>query len=323
MTETLALIPRPQRLSLKSGVFSLTPAATISCSPGGERAAQLLLRVTGLAPAQAKGDICLEIDTAIRGEEAYELDVGASGTRIASSTPAGLFYGAQTLRQLLPPEIEGGAAAPFAIPCLHIEDEPRFAYRGFMLDVSRHFFGLQEIKRLIDLLALQKFNRFHWHLTDDQGWRIEIKKYPRLTAIGAFRKESQAGGWLLSKPVYDGKPHGGFYTQDEVREIVAYARDNFIEIIPEIDAPGHMVAALAAYPELSCTGDPVEVRTSVGAFSKPICVGKESVFEFLDDVFTEVAELFPYRTIHLGGDEVNKKEWRKCPHCQARNACSG
>ena len=319
MTQTLALIPKPQVMTVKQAVFPLRSDAVITYPPGGENAARLLQKLTGLAFAKDKGSIRLEFEATIQGEEAYQLDVDESGICIAASTAAGLFYGAQTLRQLLPVELEVGTATfPCDIPYLHIEDAPRFTYRGFMLDVSRHFFGPQEIKRLIDLLALQKINRFHWHLTDDQGWRIEIKKYPRLAEVGGFRKESQVGGFLLSNAIFDGKPHGGFYTQDEVREIVTYAKANFIEVIPEIDSPGHAVAAMAAYPELSCSGEPMEVRTSIGAFSRPLCAGKESVYEFLEDVFGEIVGLFPYKTIHIGGDEVNKKEWKKCPHCQRR-----
>jgi hexosaminidase len=313
------IIPKPQKMISKEGTYRLTLNSTISYTPEGERAATLLQKLIGLELTRVRGDVDLEINATIQDAEGYFLDIDENGIRIAASSPAGLFYGAQTLRQLLPPEVEGRASSDqFDVPFLHIEDAPRFSHRGFMLDVSRHFFGPEEIKRLIDLIALQKINRFHWHLTDDQGWRIEIKKHPPLTEIGAFRKESQTGGWVLSKPVFDGKPHGGFYTQDDVREIVAYARENFIEVIPEIDAPGHAIAAIAGYPELSCSGEPVEVRTSVGAFSSPMCVGNDFVFEFLEDVLSEVADLFPYQHIHIGGDEVNKKWWKKCPKCQTR-----
>jgi hexosaminidase len=323
--QTLALIPKPQSAIVGDGVFVLTSEATVSYPPEGTQAARLIRNLTGFVSQAEGSQIRFELDTAIRGEEAYHLDVDPDGVRISASTAAGLFYGAQTLRQLLPAGVETGrAAAPFEVPYLHIEDAPRFLHRGFMLDVSRYFFGVEDIKRIIDLLALQKINRFHWHLTDDQGWRIEIKKYPRLAEVGSKRRESQVGGWLLSKPVYDSIPHGGYYTQEQVREVVAYARANFIEVIPEIDAPGHAIAAIAAYPELSCTGMPIEVRTSVGAaFSKPMCTGKEGVFEFLDDVLSEVVELFPYKHIHVGGDEVKTKEWQKCPHCRARMAAEG
>lgn len=324
MPQPIAIIPAPQILKMQDGVFTLNENAAIACSVEGMPAARLIQKLTGCALNQSTGAIRLVLDPTVHGSEAYRLDIDQNGVWIAASTPAGLFYGAQTFRQILPAEAElGPIRLPVDLPRLHIEDAPRFAHRGFLLDVSRHFFGKDEIKRLIDLMAIQKLNRFHWHLTDDQGWRIEIKKYPLLTEIGAFRKETQVAGWLFSKPVFDAKPHGGFYTQDDVREIVAYAGENFIEVIPEIDAPGHAVAAIAAYPELSCAQKAVEVRTSFGAFSDPLCAGKDSVYAFLDDVFSEIAGLFPYKHIHIGGDEVNKTAWKKCPHCQARKHEAG
>ena len=322
--EILPVIPKPQTLVRSQGVFLLAGSAEIAAPPAAQQGAVLLQQLTGLAFSTGGGAVRFEQDAAVQGAESYTLDVTPAGIRIGASAPAGFFYGAQTLRQLLPPEVEQGAATfPMAVPCVHIADAPRFQHRGFLLDVSRHFFGPVEIKRIIDLLALQKINRFHWHLTDDQGWRIEIKKYPRLVEIGSQRKESQSGGWILSKPTFDGIPHRGYYTQDEIREVVAYAAQNFIEVIPEIDAPGHAAAAMAAYPELSCDGRSGEVRTTVSSFSNPLCVGKEFVFTFLEDVFSELAELFPYRHIHIGGDEVNKKAWKKCPDCQARLAAEG
>lgn len=324
MQRSLAIIPQPKKLTVHSGSFVVTPTSSISHAPEGINAAGLLKRITGLSLVPQHGTIRLEMNKDIHGEEAYKLTINEDGIRISASTPAGLFYGAQTLRQLLPAEFEkAGITQPVTLPHLCIEDEPRFSHRGFMLDVSRHFFAPKEIKRILDLLALQKLNRFHWHLTDDQGWRIEIKKYPRLTEVGSIRKQTQIDGWLLAKPVFDNKPYGGFYTQDEVREIVAYAKENFIEVIPEIGSPGHAAAAMAAYPELSCAGGQVDVRATFTSFSKPMCVGREFAFEFLDDVFTEVAGLFPFGHIHIGGDEVNKKEWKKCPHCQRRMADEG
>jgi hexosaminidase len=324
MNEKLAIIPKPKNVIVQDGVYILNAQAGISYPPEAEWAGRLIQKLTGLTSRKDNGEINLVIDATIQGEEAYRMDVDVNGIRIGACSPTGLFYGAQTLRQLLPAGVENGTAvAPFEIPYVHIDDAPRFQYRGFLLDVSRYYFGVDEIKRLIDLLALQKINRFHWHLTDDQGWRIEIKKYPRLTEIGSIRKETQIGGFLLTKPVYDGKPHAGFYTQEQVREVVAYAKANFIEVIPEIDAPGHAIAAIAAYPELSCSGLPGEVRTSVGAFSRPMCAGKEFVFQFLEDVLAEVVELFPYKHIHIGGDEVKKKDWKNCPHCQERILADG
>jgi hexosaminidase len=263
MQSSLALIPKPESVQVHPGSCRLLPGSAIAAPPEGRQAAQLLERVTGFARAVEGAAIRLVIDPAVPGEEAYRLDVSSDGVRIAASTPAGLFYGAQTLRQLLPPGAERkGITQPVDLPCLSIADRPRFAYRGFMLDASRHFFAPAEIKRLLDLLALQKINRFHWHLTDDQGWRIQIQQYPRLTEVGAARKQTQVGGWAWGKPRFDEQPYGGFYTQDEVREIVAYARENFIEVIPEINAPGHAAAAIAAYPQLACSGQPAEVQAS-------------------------------------------------------------
>jgi len=320
----LPIIPKPASLKTIPGTYTLTPTGSISTSPEGERAAQLLGRLTGLTRSAEKGTVRFETDPQVQGAEAYRLTINLDGVCITASTPAGLFYGAQTLRQLLPAAVErGGLQQPVELPCLEIEDQPRFAYRGFMLDVSRHFFAPAEVKRVLDLLALQKINRFHWHLTDDQGWRIEIKRYPRLTEIGSQRKETQVDGWLFTKPVYDGRPYGGFYTQEDIREIVAYARDNFIEVIPEIGSPGHAAAAIAAYPQLSCSGQPIEVRSTFTSFSNPMCVGQEFTFEFLQHVFTEILDLFPSGKVHIGGDEVNKSAWKKCPHCQSRMKVEG
>lgn len=318
MHQPLPIIPKPEKITLHAGIFALAPRSSISYSSAGKRAAELLKQITGFSLISEKGTIQIELDPDIQGDEAYQLAINEHGIFISASTSAGLFYGTQTLRQLLPVRAEkDGITQTIELPHLHIEDRPRFQYRGFMLDVSRHFFTPTEIKRVLDLLALQKINRFHWNLTNDQGWRIEIKKYPRLTEIGSKRKATQVAGWILSKPVFDNIPYGGFYTQAEVREIVAYAKENFIEVIPEINSPGHAAAAMAAYPELSCDGAPSEVRSTF-AFSKPLCVGKDFAFEFLENVFTEIAGLFPYGYIHIGGDEVNKKEWKKCPHCQRR-----
>lgn len=322
MLVQLPVIPKPQKTIVYQGWYRLHPQDCLSFPPEGRQAGALLARVTHLGVSvPGAGAVQLALNPAIPGEEGYYLDIDQQGIRITSATPAGLFYGAQTLRQVLPAEIErAGLAQPVDLPYVHIEDQPRFAHRGFMLDVVRHFFGVAEIKRILDLLALQKINRFHWHLSDDQGWRIEIKKYPRLTEIGSKRKQTQVDGWLFSKPVFDGIPHEGFYTQDEVREVVAYARENFIEVIPEIDAPGHATAAIAAYPALQCSGAPAEVQVLARHFSNPMCVGSEFVFEFLDGVFSELAALFPFHRIHIGGDEVNQKPWRRCPACQRRMA---
>ncbi len=319
MSNSLNIIPKPQKAIRKDGIFVLSAGHRISYPEAGRQAAQLIQKLTGAVTVLNDGEIRLISDPSIAGKEAYQLLVSGNGVELRASTAAGFFYAAQSLRQLMPAELENGiSAAIVQIPYLHIEDSPRFEHRGFMLDVSRHFFGVDEIKNILGLMALQKLNRFHWHLTDDQGWRIEIKKYPRLAEIGSIRKCSQVGGWILQKPIYDNKPYSGYYTQDEIREIVAYARSLFIEVIPEIGMPGHASAAMAAYPQLTCDGQPVEVRPSVTTFSKPVCVGKEFVFEFMADVYREIAELFPFGYIHIGGDEVNTKSWKNCPDCQKR-----
>ena len=235
-------------------------------------------------------------------EERYQLDVTSSAINVSAVTPAGLFYGLQTLHQLLP--VDG---QEWSMPAVVIEDNPRFRYRGMHLDVGRHFFPVAFIKRYIDLLATYKMNTFHWHLTEDQGWRIEIKKYPRLTSVGAFRRET-----VLEKHfdpyIGDGQPHGGFYTQDDVRDIVAYAHDRYITVIPEIEMPGHSTAALAAYPELACTDGPFEVST-VWGIKEDIYCPTEETFQFLEGVLTEVMDLFPSTYIHIGGDEAPKTRW--------------
>ncbi|MBK8946863.1 MAG: family 20 glycosylhydrolase [Ignavibacteriae bacterium] len=257
-----------------------------------------------------ENSIYFKFDKNITNEEGYQLQSNTDGITISASSNIGIFYGVQTLLQLLPTEIFSQSKIDFdlIIPCINISDEPRFKYRGVHLDVGRHFFTKEDIKKYIDYLAMHKINKFHWHLTEDQGWRIEIKKYPKLTEIGAWRKESMG----------DEKPHGGFYTQEDVKEIVKYAQDRFITIIPEIEMPGHSQAALAAYPELSCTGGPFEVGTVWGVIKEVYCAGNENTFEFLEDVLTEVIELFPSEYIHIGGDECPKERWHECKKCQSR-----
>lgn len=247
-------------------------------------------------------------------DEAYELIVGEDQISIKSRTSAGVFYGVQTLRQLLPPEIEYNDPSlvpnvlEWEIPQVQIKDFPRFGYRGMHLDVARHFFPVEFVKKYIDLLAMYKFNRFHWHLTEDQGWRIEIKKYPKLTEIGAWRDSTLIGNYGSGK--YDGIRYGGYYTQEEVKEIVAYASERFITVIPEIELPGHSSAALAAYPEFGCFEKEVQVATTWGVFEDIYCP-KEETFDFLEDVLDEVIELFPSTYIHIGGDEAPKKQWEE------------
>ena len=256
-----------------------------------------------------KGCIKLSLGLDNNNPEAYELKVDENEIEIKGASEAGVFYGIQTLRKSLP-VIKTGKVF---LPQVEVKDEPRFAYRGMHFDVCRHFFTTDEVKTYIDMLAIHNINRLHWHLTEDQGWRIEIKKYPNLTKIGSMRAQTVIG----KTNEYDGIPHGGFYTQDEIRDIVKYAAERYITIIPEIDMPGHMQAALASYPELGCTGGPYKVRERWGISKDVLCAGNPATLEFAKDILTEVMELFPSDYIHVGGDECTKDEWIKCPKCQA------
>ena len=235
----------------------------------------------------------------------YRLDITPDGVTVASADDAGAFYARKTLKQL----------GTNAVPCGMVTDWPAFRWRGFMLDEGRHFFGKETVKGLLDLMADHKLNVFHWHLTEDQGWRLEIKKYPLLTEVGSFRAGTQT---TTDRSKHDGKRYGGYYTQEQVREVVAYAEKLGITVIPELDLPGHMLGALASYPWLGCTGGPYQVWTRWGVCDQVLCVGKESTFEFLFNVLDEICELFPSEYIHIGGDECPKKEWDKCPICQAK-----
>ena len=247
-------------------------------------------------------------------DENYTLSISQMGIVITSNSPKGVFYGLQSLFQIVLANIDKNGK--IEIPTLEIIDSPRFAYRGMHLDVGRHLFPPAFIKKYIDLLAFYKLNTFHWHLTEDQGWRIEIKKYPKLTEVGAWRKETLIGHGGKKPFEFDGKTYGGFYTQDEIRDIVNYAAERHISIIPEIEMPGHSLAALASYPELGCTGGPYEVATRWGVFQDIYCT-KDETFEFLEDVLLEVMDLFPSKYIHIGGDEAPKARWKECAICQA------
>ena len=256
--------------------------------------------------------ITLVLDSGIDNPEGYRLIVNADGITIAGASPAGVFYGVQTLRKALP-VVKGGAVV---LPAVTVTDYPRFSYRGAHLDVSRHFFTVDSVKRFIDMLALHNMNRFHWHLTDDQGWRFELKKYPKLNTIGAQRAQTVIG---RNSGAYDGIPYGPYlYTQDECRDIVAYAAERHITVIPEIDLPGHMQAALAAYPELGCTGGPYEVWQMWGVSDDVLCAGNDATLQFITDVLAEIIDVFPSEYIHVGGDECPKTRWEQCPKCQAR-----
>ena len=337
------IIPLPKSVTQESGSFLLTDGMTIGISdpslkPAAEYLASLLARSTGyhLSVMEGQdGDIQLSLaDSFSPKEGSYSLHVGKKNITISSGNYGGFIAGIQTLRQLFPAEIESAVELPgntWALPAVTITDEPRFSWRGVMLDVSRHFYSPDEVKELLDLMALYKLNKFHWHLTDDQGWRIEIKKYPLLTEKGAWRPfNSQDRECMRRAKAEDNKDfeipaeklrivqgdtlYGGFYTQEEIKDIVKYAGIRGIDVIPEIDMPGHMLAAVSNYSGVSCFA-----QTGWGkSFSSPVCPGKDSALEFCKNVYAEIIPLFPYKYIHLGADEVEKTNWKKCPDCQKR-----
>ena len=329
-----AIIPAPVSLVSMNGSFTFSEKSKIILSTlnnetklAADYLALLIKNPTGLSIPVEQGSkeishsVFMSFDPSIVNDEGYVLNITPKKIIIKAKSAVGMFYAVQTLRQLLPVEVEKKKIVEgliLSVPACEIKDEPRFVYRGMHLDVGRHMFPVAYIKRYIDMLALHKLNTFHWHLTEDQGWRIEIKKYPRLTEIGGFRKETLIGFGKASPQVFDGKPYGGFYTQEEVKDIVAYAKSKFITIIPEIEMPGHALAALAAYPEFSCTGGPFEVATRWGIFPDVYCAGKDATFSFLEDVLSEVIDLFPGKYIHIGGDECPKDRWKKCQACQKR-----
>lgn len=321
------VVPRPQTITLaKSGEYLLDGTKLVVYPSGNadmERNARFLVdyikEMTQINVSSAvqnkknvKGNISLSLNQKIASPEGYTITVDKKGVNIAGATAAAVFRGIQTLRKSLP-IVKGETSV--ALPFVNITDAPRFAYRGMHLDCARHFFPLEVVKDYIDMIALHGMNKFHWHLTEDQGWRIEIKKWPKLTTVGAWRS-----GTVISRntPIEDGIRHGGFYTQDECREIVKYAADRYITVIPEIDMPGHMLGALAAYPELGCTGGPYEVQRRWGVFADILCAGKEKTFQFVQDVLDEVISIFPSEYIHIGGDESPRSRWKECPLCQKR-----
>ncbi len=314
------IIPKPQRLVVNEGVFRLNEKTCfVARTPDAQSVAAYfaakIQKATGFPisvsdNSPANNWISLQIDPTIKtSKEGYLLEVTPSVVVVKATTPQGLFYGMQSFMQLLPAEIESpilGKGLTWQASCVVIQDEPRFGYRGLMLDPCRHFMTVDEVKKTLDVIAMFKLNKMHWHLTDDQGWRIEIKKYPKLTSIGAVRREGE------------GYEYGGFYTQEQIKEVVRYAAERFITVIPEIEVPGHEMAAIAAYPELSCKGEQHRPRIIWGVEDIVLCAGKESTFEFLDNVFREVTALFPSEYIHIGGDECPKTEWKTCPLCQKR-----
>lgn len=328
----IAIVPLPVKLTEKTGHFTITRRTVIwtdrASQSIGEQFARYLEPATGFTlrvqtggapPARA---IAFRTDRSLHrlGDEGYLLDVGPSRIALRAPRAAGLFYAVQTLRQLLPPAIFRAAPigdTAWTIPAVAIEDYPRFPWRGAHLDTGRHFMPKAFIKKYLDLLALHKLNTFHWHLTEDQGWRLEIKQYPKLTSVGAWRKETVIGHPRGQNATFDGIRHGGFYAQDDAREIVAYAKARFITVVPEIEMPGHAMAAIAAYPELGVTGQPVEVATSWGVFSD-ILNAEPSTVRFMQNVLDEVMQIFPSRYIHIGGDEADKAKWKTDPRIQAR-----
>ena len=339
-TEDVPIIPRPDSVKSAKGHFTLTARTVIvtdrADSAVAQRFAFSLAPATGFAlPVRigttARGNRIVFRRAPVRdarfGEEGYKLDVRPGVVTITAAKPAGAFYATQSLRQLLPPDVFRDApisGTSWAIPAVTIVDRPRFQWRGMHLDVSRHFMPKEFVKKYIDLLALHKMNRFHWHLTDDQGWRIEIGKYPRLTEIGAWRDSTIVGHMVrdTTHAPFDKKRHGGFYTQDDVREIVAYARDRFVTIVPEIEMPGHSQAAIAAYPMLGNFGDTIKPWTMWGV-TNYILNPSDTTIAFMQDVLTEVIGLFPGKFIHIGGDEARKAQWKISPRAQERMKALG
>jgi beta-L-N-acetylhexosaminidase len=317
-------IPLAQSIEpLKEKNFVLNGKTTIYCPDNAnelqKRNVEFLIsyieEVTGMKLKEnskmANNQIRLSLNSSIKGNEAYEIKSTSKVLMLSGSTPAGVFYGLQTLTKALP---IAKNVKQVELPSVMISDSPRFVYRAFLIDVGRHFFSIEYLKKLIDMFALHHINYFHWHLTEDQGWRIEIKKYPKLTEIGSKRTETVLPG----DKEYDGTPVSGYYTQEEARELVKYAADRFITIIPEIDMPGHIQSALAAYPELGCTGGPYPVCTHFGVIKEVLCAGNPKALQLAKDVVNEIMDIFPSEYIHLGGDECPKDRWKECAKCQQK-----
>lgn len=333
----ISVVPYPQSVEIQKGAFKIKGTA-INCDPAMDelsrdavaKFAVQLSKVTGrtcsyaapvgitktIAGGTSKGFL-FYVDPSLADEE-YTVNVSKKAVLVAASSRPGFLYAIQTLKQMLPTEIYGNAPATdvkWTLPCVAIKDKPRFSYRGTHLDCSRHFFSVEEVKKYLDIMATYKQNRFHWHLTDDQGWRIEIKRYPELTQIGAYRD-----GTMIAKDwdSNDGIRYGGYYTQEQIKDVIAYAYQLGITVIPEVDLPGHMLGVLAAYPQYGCTGGPYKVWSRWGISDDVLCVGKEETMQFLENVLAEVADLFPSEYIHIGGDECPKTQWKNCETCQAK-----
>ena len=325
MTEPV-IFPPPQSLQRRDGEFVLDANTRIRSEDGamGEKLAHYLRPATGFdllvvdgSDAASSNTIDLGVDDSL-ATEAYTLEVSADSVSISAAESSGFLHAFQTVRQLLPPQIFSTSpidSIDWALPAVNIDDAPAFPWRGLHLDVVRHFFSVRYVKRFIDLLSLYKFNTLHLHLTDDQGWRVEIEKHPKLTEVGAFRSQTCL---LSDRHQFDGRPYGGFYTKDDIREIVAYAAALGITVVPEIELPGHSMAALSSYPHLGCAGGGYAVGETWGIENNIYCAGKDEVFTFLEDVLDETLELFPSQFIHIGGDEAPKANWKACPACQAR-----
>ncbi|HYW95014.1 MAG TPA: beta-N-acetylhexosaminidase [Bacteroidales bacterium] len=325
----MAVIPQPSQVEQKSGFFIINDSTRMVLETPDQRVRKAA--IIFIDDLRKKQSLNLTLDEGGKssgintihlklvspeetGKEGYVLESGRKGINISSGTPAGLFYGLMTIEQIaLTANQDGGSVT---VPAMKVEDSPRFDWRGMHLDVCRHFMPVEAVKKYIDYLALYKFNHFHWHLTEDQGWRIEIKKYPKLTSVGAWRDSTMVGNFSSTPLKYDGKRYGGFYTQEEARDIVRYAADRFITVIPEIEMPGHAQAAIAAYPELGVTGEKVGVKCEWG-ISPYIYMPSEKTFSFLEDVLTEVMAVFPSEYIHIGGDEAIKDQWKESPGVQA------
>ena len=335
----VAIIPQPQKMILGESSFRFSQNTEFVVENAEQQAiagflagnfqkvADWKLKVS-VGGSEGSNQVFFKTDPTL-GAEAYSLEVKKDRIEIKASQPAGFFYAIQTLRQLLPVGIESSKKlekADWIVPVVSISDGPQFKWRGYMLDVARHFFPKQDVLQMIDYLALHKINTLHFHLTDDQGWRIEIKKYPKLTEVGAWRVDREDKHWNSRPKQSPGEKatYGGFYTQEDIKEIVAYAQSRFITVLPEIEMPAHANAALAAYPQLSCTGGPFTVLPGgVWPITDIYCAGKDSTFLFMQDVLTEVMDLFPSKYIHIGGDEATKTEWEKCPLCQKRIKSEG
>ncbi|MGC1631382.1 MAG: family 20 glycosylhydrolase [Gelidibacter sp.] len=320
--QALQILPMPFQMESQKGEFILDNSVGMTFDESFKVSANFLkdfIEKGSVIQLKQNNAITFVRDYSIENDEGYQLTISPKQIEIRAKTDHGAFYAVQTLRQLLPVSFENNSFSQkiVSIPCVNISDSPRFIHRGMHLDVGRHFYPVEFIKKYIDALAMLKMNTFHWHLTEDQGWRIEIKKYPKLQEIAAFRNQTLKSSNNADQQEFDGKRYGGFYTQEEIKDAVAYAETRHVTIIPEIEMPGHAQAAISAYPELGCTGEQIKVAETWGVFDDIYC-SKDETFEFLENVLDEVMELFPSEYIHIGGDEAPKSHWEKCANCQHR-----